>query len=41
MKGKEEALVESARVKQDIENACFVINGVIGNSPMLWSSLAS
>ena len=27
VKGKEEALVESARVKQDIENAGFVING--------------
>ena len=43
VKGKEEALVESARVKQDIENAGFVINGEksIWEPSVLWSGLAS
>ena len=42
VKGKQEALVERARVKQDIENAGFIINveKVPGNPPSLWSGLA-
>ena len=43
VKGKEEALVESARVKQAIESAGFLLMGkkAFGNPPRLWSGLAS